>query len=213
MSKKIYVAFILTVLLVLPSVVSAPITFLPGGEFTWPKMENFWKLAFGPGVPDYMVQSPYHVLQFLIFPFLSLWVIIYGILEQIRIFRRKSWLHGILALLIAAISGPTGGLVWAVRVVFVAYGWFGFAIFAALLFIGTALWGWGTFRLWKPSKDVSWGRAAADMKTDIELQEQMRKLERIIHSPSKKVTEEMRKDALEDWKRLAGKREREFGEE
>jgi len=98
------------------------------------------ELFFGPNIPEEFTENFYSVLQWLIFPFLSLWVILYGILSEVNIFRRKSHLNYWLALLIALIAGPTGALVYSVRTVFVLYGTLSFWGFAIVLFVGTGLW-------------------------------------------------------------------------
>lgn len=205
MFKKIFVALILAALFVLPSAVLAPYTDL-GTNLV--KTEDLVKLLLGPEVPSEFLASPYKILQFLVFPFIALLVIIYGILEQVRIFRRKSWINAVLAFLIAAMAGPTGGLVYLVRFVFVGYGWYGFLIFAGLLFVGTGLWGWGTFRIWKP-KEISRAEAAKRFKTLRELDERINYLERRANSPF--LSKDERDAAFEEWKRLEDKRETKFG--
>jgi hypothetical protein len=142
MSKKIYLAFALIALSLLslvPSVVFAQWEWIGGTK-------GFWGIAFGPDVPEWATKDAYSVLQWLIFPFLSLWVVLYGILAEIRIFRgRNNWINAVLSFLIGAVAGPTGGLIYFVRMLFVAFGIYSMAIFAGLLFVGTFLWGRLTF--------------------------------------------------------------------
>jgi hypothetical protein len=103
------------------------------------------KIIFGPDVPEEW-QEPYKFMQYLVFPFIALWVVLFGILSEIRIFRRREGINAIIAFLIAMIAGPTGGLVWLVRNSLIVLGAWGFLVFAALLGVGITL--WAASRLW-----------------------------------------------------------------
>lgn len=166
MFKKILFAFVLAALFVLPSASLAQWEWVGG-------YKDALSIFFGPDIPVEFTKDTYSVLQWLIFPFVSLWVILYGIMTQIRIFRRKSWLHAVLAFLIAAIAGPTGGLVYLVRILFVSYGIFGFGAFVILLFVGTGLWFASTLK-------IRWGlgtkQAMKKFEQEQQLLDQMQKL-------------------------------------
>jgi len=140
MFKKIQLLVILTVLFSLPYLAIAANGFeadLTAGIMT------VVEIFFGPDAKTYTT-SPVQVLQFLIFPFIALWVVLYGILITLRIFRYQNWLNVLLSFLIAVIAGPTGGLVWSVRYVFMIMGYWGFGVFAVLFGAGVLLWGIGT---------------------------------------------------------------------
>ncbi len=147
MSKKSYLAFSLAILFVVPSVVFAKTNWWPIVETGWSgggEYEGLLSFFFGPNIPDFILEGGiYTILQWLIFPFIALWAIMYGIMNEINIFRNSPNMHILLSFLIAAISGPTGGLVYLVRVVFVSIGWWGFLVFGALMFVGIFIWGRG----------------------------------------------------------------------
>ncbi len=137
MSKKIQLLAILTVLFLLPSVVLAANGFgtldVSGG------VAAALNLFFGPGAEVY-TDEPTKILQYLIFPFIALWVVIYGILTNLKIFGYRRDFNALLSFLIAVIACPTGGLVLLVRYVFGAMGWWGFVGFAGLFFFGLVMW-------------------------------------------------------------------------
>lgn len=137
MSKKIQLLAILTVLFLLPSVALAQNGFgtldVSGG------VAAALNLFFGPGAEVY-TDEPTKILQYLIFPFIALWVVIYGILTNLKIFGYRTGFNALLSFLIAVIACPTGGLVLLVRYVFGAMGWWGFVGFAGLFFFGLAMW-------------------------------------------------------------------------
>ncbi len=137
MFKKIQLLTILTVLFSLPCLAIA------ANDFEAPDISagliTVVEVFFGPGAEAYTA-NPVQILQFLIFPFIALWAVLFGILINLRIFRYQNWLNSLLSFLIAVIAGPTGGLVWLVRTVFVLMGGWGFIAFAALFFIGVGAW-------------------------------------------------------------------------
>jgi len=114
---------------------------------------NIFKLLFGSNVENVFTQQnvemeTYTVLQYLFFPFISLWLILYGILIELRIFRKRDALNGLLAFFIAIVASVTGGLVIAVRWIFMAMGGYGFLAFAALFFVGVTMWVGARFLEW-----------------------------------------------------------------
>jgi len=138
-------AFVITLalFLVMPSIV-----FAANGDDWWGAIDRpvgeggkrALSILFGTNIPEEWTDNLYSVLQWIIFPFISLWVILFGILSEVNIFRSKPHLNYWLALLIALTAGPTGLLIGSVRRLFVAYGFMSFWGFAAILIIGTVLW-------------------------------------------------------------------------
>jgi len=139
-------------MLFLPIVLAADLGDIPGTNL------NILKIIFGPDAFSVFPQSQptaYGFLQYLVFPFLSLWMVLYGILEEIRIFRRKTSINAVVAFLMAIISGPTGALVIVVRTSFLYMGAFGFLAFIVLFFFGVVA--WAGVRLW--SFGAPWGKS------------------------------------------------------
>jgi len=207
MLKKIAIALVLIGLFIVPNIGLAqngwadPIIDAKLGE-------GAAKLLFGPEIPAEYYADWYSALQYLIFPFVSLWAIIFGILSQIRIFRRKEWIHILLSFTIAAMSGPTGGLIWLVRYVFVAYGWYGFLIFAVLLGAGTWLWGGAMF--WEEFGFKKGPKAAREkMHRKIKLDERIANRERMAGQTWRKA--EDRKRYADEAARLMEEEDDEFG--
>lgn len=141
MPKKIQLltilATLLTVLFLVPYLALAAAPFEPPDIGAG--IATALNLFFGPGAEDY-TSEPILILQYLIFPFIALWVVLYGILTNLRLFGYRTGFNALLSFLIAVVAGPTGGLVLLVRTVFTWMGWWGFAAFAGLFFFGLACW-------------------------------------------------------------------------
>lgn len=103
------------------------------------------KVVFGPDVPADWYE-PYKVMQYLVFPFLAIWMIIFGILEEINIFRRHMGLHAIVALLMALMASVTGSLLYTVRWLLGLGAWWGTLMFVAVFFVGVWFWGVGRMK-------------------------------------------------------------------
>lgn len=213
MSTKLYISLFMIALLILPVSASANIGFEMGWNFddTAKELLGFF---FGPDIPDFMVYysgtneiSPYAILQWLIFPFLSLFVVLFGILTEIKIFRNRPKLNGVLALLMTLTVGPTGFMVIVIRAVFVGFGYWSFLLFAALLFIGVTLWFLARFSIWKGPGE-NWNEAIKNMKNRIELDEEIERFENIARSSIKNSAERL--DANKHLKELYDKRKRDF---
>ncbi len=102
-----------------------------------------------PGMSEDWLRIP-NVLYYVIFPFFTAFVVIYGILKELRIFRRGSnKLHGTIAFCFAFLLLPSGILTYIVNI-FYAFGAFiGLIGFGILFIIGVILWVYGTsFRLY-----------------------------------------------------------------
>jgi len=100
------------------------------------------KFIFGPDVPSEWYQ-PYMFMQWLVFPFIGIWLVLYGIMEQLGIFRTHRSIGGFLALIMALVSSSTGGLVILARALFVTMGGWGLLVFFAVFMVGVTAWGYG----------------------------------------------------------------------
>jgi len=106
---------------------------------------DFLKIIFGPNVPEDWYDL-YSVMQYLVFPFLSVWMVLYGILEELRIFRRKSGVQALIALLISLTASASGTLLYVVMGTFTVMGWLGILAFFGVFVVGASLWAWGNMR-------------------------------------------------------------------
>jgi len=137
MKAKIF-AVMLIAMVLLPITARAASNTYEIGD--WFSDEGIWKFLFSPNVPDEFLESNYTKFQFLILPFLAVWAIVYGIIDELPLFNRNKNLKVLLAFIIAAIAGPTGGLVWTVHTLFVLYGQLAVWGFIIILFVGTIVW-------------------------------------------------------------------------
>lgn len=112
------------------------------------------KIIFGPEI-DQSWYEPYHTLQYLVFPFIAIWMIIYGLFSEVRIFRTKESIQFVLALVIALIASSTGGLVTLVRVTLQFLGGFSVLAFAVVFGVGVFFWGWGTIGMHRGAKNLN----------------------------------------------------------
>jgi len=83
-----------------------------------------------------------NVIYYLIFPFIAIVAVIYGILTEIRIFRSAN-VKFILAFVMAGMSLPTGAMITTVYLLYTAGAWVAVVAFGVLFFIGTILWALG----------------------------------------------------------------------
>jgi hypothetical protein len=86
-------------------------------------------------------------LWYSIIPILGIWLIIYGFLDRIRIFR--SAISGVLAFLIAFSTVPLGIFVIIVATMFSIMGVYSVILFFGLFIIGTIMFSIGRYRGWK----------------------------------------------------------------
>jgi len=136
-------AVIFAILLTLPTVGIAQLTY---PESLWdPEALATWVF---PGMSEDWLRIP-NVLYYVIFPFFTAFVVIYGILKELRIFRRAGKLNGVIAFCFAFLLLPSGILTYIVNI-FYAFGAFvGLIGFGILFIIGVILWVYGTsFRLY-----------------------------------------------------------------
>jgi len=81
-------------------------------------------------------------------PFTAIWIIIYGFLDRIRIFRRKK-LNGLLSFLIAFSTLPMRLFILIVVTLFAIMGVYSVAMFAIIFVIGVFLFSRGIVWTWK----------------------------------------------------------------
>ncbi len=151
-TRKIFTSLFL-ILTILPTAVFAqftPQTFTPDGTHLGDlqisgQAYNIFQLIFGAGIPADVLNTN-DVLQRLLFPFIAVWFIMYGILAELRIFTRTNWVQAVLALLIALISSASGALWYVVAFFFLTGGYLGTIMFGVLLIVGIFL--WGAAKLW-----------------------------------------------------------------
>lgn len=117
---------------------------------------QYWPIQYGnvgsmigfilgnPNVPSDWLQFP-NFIYYILLPFIAITTIIYGILSEIRIFHSQNT-RTILAIVMAAISLPSGFLIATVYYLFAISAWVAVGTFGALFIVGTLLWGWSKGR-------------------------------------------------------------------
>jgi len=169
------------------------------------------RVLFGPDVPSEWADR-YHFMQYLMFPFLAIWLVIFGIFEEIRIFRRRPGVTAGIAFLVAAVSGPTGGLVTAVNFMLASIGMVGMVLFWALTMIGMFLWFLGRMFLWT-GLGGSYGRRMAGYleieKRESELEQQMREARMTGNTALEMELLKMWKESEEERQKLLKERAKE----
>lgn len=129
---------------------------IPGVNF------NVLKIIFGGEVPDAMLE-PQNVFQQLLLPFLAVFFVMFGIMEELNFFKNHASIHAALALVIALMSSVSGTLLWTVRWLYGAVGWLGAMGFGFLLLAGIAFWIYGRgkglkrayFDVYKTEKEIT----------------------------------------------------------
>jgi hypothetical protein len=149
------IAFLIFFLLAISSVTFAQDipTYVPGVDVL--------KIIFGPSVPPEWYQG-YNVFQFLILPMVLIILVIYGIMSEIRIFKRGA-INAAVAVIIGLIASYSGALVLVVRWTTLAAGIFGYVVFIILLFVGIIVFAVLKFRGW----GISGGRGRMKFNTEI----------------------------------------------
>lgn len=107
--------------------------FLIGG-----KCYNIFHFVFGTDVDKAWVTSA-SIIQYLIFPFVAVLMVIYGIFSEIRFFR-QTWINFILGLIVALIVSSQGFLVRMMRAFLLMGGGMGIMFFGVVFIIGIILW-------------------------------------------------------------------------
>jgi len=116
------------------------------------------------GIPDGWMRTDTFI-WYMIIPVAGIWMIIYGFLDRIRIF--KSSISAVLAFLIAFSMIPLGIFVLIVSIIFSIMGIYSVILFFILFIVGTLLYARGAFRSWK---DIygSYDKAIAECDKPIE---------------------------------------------
>jgi len=133
--------FILTALVfsILPQAIFAQIG--PAVPFDLNSMLSF---VLGANIaqthPEWLVLP--NVIYYLVFPFVAIVAVIYGILSEIRIFRSAN-VKGVLAFVMAGMSLPTGAMITTVYYLYTFGAWVAVVTFGILFIFGTLLWGVG----------------------------------------------------------------------
>lgn len=116
---------------------------LPGslGPFSFGDVKGLAKLIMGHDVDPNWLQFP-NFIYFIVFPFVAIVTVIYGILTDIRIFRSQN-VRTILSIVIAAMALPSGALLYTVYALYTAGAWVAVVAFGLVFIFGTILWGVG----------------------------------------------------------------------
>ena len=131
--------FMVSFLFVLSPFVLAQTSF---GPFSYADYSSWLKIALGnPNLPQEWF-SGINFIYYIIFPFIAIMTVIYGILTDVRIFRndKTKW---ILSFSMAAMTLPTGWLMAFVYFVYTFAASLAVVVFAIVFVFGTVLWGIG----------------------------------------------------------------------
>jgi hypothetical protein len=134
------------VLLAALLVVTPQIALAQYSYFNWNSIDIV-KIIFGPDIDSSWYQ-PYTALQYLVFPFIMIWMIIFGFLAEIRIFRNQPKVEVVLALVMALIASSTGWEVVMVRFLAQIMGAWSVLAFAALFCVGIFMYVGARFSQW-----------------------------------------------------------------
>jgi hypothetical protein len=133
-----YSKFIVVLLI---SILLIPNLVLAQDEGIWIIREILQGL-FGPDIPDW-VMTYRGFVQYVVFPFIALFAVMYGILSEIRIFRTSGGHKA--QIIIALMTAFLGGW-WALstlRYWLIVNAWLGTFFFGLLFFIGIIMWFYG----------------------------------------------------------------------
>lgn len=167
-----------------------------------------------PGVRDEWLAFP-DFIYFVVFPFVAAWAVIYGIMEEIHIFRTARFAHKVVSFVMAAMLLPSGWLLVIVNWLYMIDAWVALVTFGLVFLAGTIFWGYGTFvgvrsEHWDQGRYKSLHRGVRneiiDTKTKIyQLKEEIAKNKNISKNSAEidklyeKLTElESKKKALEE---------------
>lgn len=98
-----------------------------------------------PGMSSDWLALP-NVLYYVVVPFFTAFVVIYGILKELRIFRQSTKVNYAVAFAFAFLLLPSGILTWVVSVFYAAGAFIGLMGFGILFIVGVAFWVWGRGR-------------------------------------------------------------------
>ncbi|MEM5793473.1 MAG: hypothetical protein QXY45_03940 [Candidatus Aenigmatarchaeota archaeon] len=114
------------------------------------------------GIPSQWLVMP-QIIYLVFVPILSIWIIVYGFLMEIRIFKRVRWVNLPLSFLITFSTIPLGIFYLIVHTIFTIMSFWSVFIFALMFFVGT----WFLYK----KRSSEWGTAAsvaAAYKSDID---------------------------------------------
>jgi len=100
---------------------------------------NILQIIFGNQIDKAWVETN-SFLQYLIFPFIAIWLVMYGIFQEIIFFRRVTWFGSMMALVVALIVSSSGILVRMMRGYLMLAGGMGIIFFGFILFLGLIFW-------------------------------------------------------------------------
>jgi hypothetical protein len=99
-----------------------------------------------PGMSSDWLRVP-QVFYYVIFPFITAFVIIYALLKELRIFRHATnKINGTIAFCFAFLLLPSGILTYIVNIFYAAGAFIGLIAFGALFAVGVVFWAWGRGR-------------------------------------------------------------------
>jgi len=93
--------------------------------------------------PDSWLAFP-NIIYYLILPFVAIVAVVYGIISDLRIFRRTRWVRGVIAVAMAGMTLPSGWLISAVLALYSFDAAFAAIAFGVVFFIGVIMWAVGT---------------------------------------------------------------------
>lgn len=150
-----YLPFAMVVILLIIMVLGLYGVFtIPSGEepdqpCTFPEFVCGFGIAIG--IPEGWLRSD-TIIWYMLIPIAGIWMIIYGFLDRINIFREA--ISAVLAFLIAFSMIPLGIFVLIVSLIFSFIGIYSVILFFALFIIGTVLYSRGMYGAWRDVWDV-----------------------------------------------------------
>lgn len=149
MKKKIVsLLLLITLLSTFPSALAQSYT--SWDDLEWDSAQSIMRsiilIVFGSDIvrnhPNMV--SPQGFLQLLIFPFVAMFAVFYGILTEIRIFRRAHSAKVTIAVIMALVGGY--GALTILRSFLVVNAWLGTFLFGVALTVGIVLWFYGSVK-------------------------------------------------------------------
>lgn len=165
-------------------------------------IENMLTMVLGKNVPREWLSLP-NFVYFIVFPFVAAWAVIYGVMEEIQIFRRAKTSHKIVSFVMAAMLLPTGYLMIAVNYLYMIDAVVALFAFGFLFLFGTILWAVGRGYGMTSEFDVR-KRMMGDVKNEVARYTQ--EIERLQRELAQNPNDEHRYDKLTKITDYEGKR-------
>jgi len=105
-------------------------------------VKDMLRLVLGSNVPEEWLSLP-NFVYFIVFPFVAAWAVIYGVMEEIQIFRRARTSHKVVSFVMAAMLLPSGWLMIIVNYFYMFDAWVALVAFGVVFLVGTLTWGYG----------------------------------------------------------------------